>query len=222
MDVRTGSPVSTMTEAGLRTRGDQGRGVLAHPHRQVEAKSQRPAYAVTHRSVRPTLTLQGRVQRCETPAEVSEPRIVPLVLWCKGAGEPRTGGGGGSPKYFIRLLSAGMVENASEDYPVSCGMNSEPTLRVEVKRTSSVGRWESAIELKGIDLENNNDYYFETFTVTLKLIVSPEFWFYLHARQVLHHRVNPYFLLHIIRQTRTLLFLTSLAAEQPCTMSLLQ
>lgn len=95
MDVRTGSPVSTMTEAGLRTRGDQGRGVLAHPHRQVEAKSQRPAYAVTRRSVRPTLTLQGRVQRCEAPAEVSEPRIVPLVLWCKGAGEPRTGVGGG-------------------------------------------------------------------------------------------------------------------------------
>lgn len=117
-----GSPVSTMTETGLRTRGDQGRGVLAHAPRQAEAKSQRPAYAVTRRSVRPTLTLQGGMQRCEAPAEVSEPRIVPLVLWCKGAGEPRTGvwgQEGGSSWYSIRFLSAGMIENASKDYPAS-------------------------------------------------------------------------------------------------------
>lgn len=52
------------------------------------------------------------------------------------------------------------------------GMNSEPTKRVEVKRTSIVGRWESATELKGIDLENNNEDYFETFTVTRKLVLE--------------------------------------------------
>lgn len=115
-----------------------------------------------------------------------------------------------------------MVENASEDYPASYGMNSEPTERVEVKRTSTVGRWESAIELKGIDLKNNDDYYFETFTVIMKLTLPLNFGDGSTCMQgkCSTTESNHYFLLHIIRQT--LLFLAGLAAEQACPMSLLQ
>lgn len=192
--------------------GLQGRGVLVNPHRQVEATSQQPASAVTHRSVRPTLTLQGGVQwRHEASTEVSDPRIVPLVLWCAGTGEPRTGAGGLS-KVLHKTPICWKVENAAKNYPSSCGMNSEPTERVEVKRTSTVGRWESAIELKGIDLENNGDYYFETFTVTMKLILPLSFGDGSTCMQGKCSTTdsNPYFLLHIIRQTRTLLFLTGL------------
>lgn len=138
--------------------------------------------------------------------EILESRIVPLVLGCKGTGEPRTGGGGGTLSGHKTPI-CWKVENASEDNPASCGMNSEPTERVEVKRTSTVGRWESAIQLKGIDLENNGDYYFETFTVTMKLILPLSFGDGSTCMQgkCSTTESNPYFLLHAYHQTDTLL-----------------
>lgn len=119
---------------------------------------------------------------------------------------------GGLSQVLYKTPICWKVENTSEDYPASSGMNSEPTERVEVKRTSTVGRWESAIQLKGIILENNCDYYFETFTVTMKLILPLSFGDGSTCMQgkCSTTKSNPYFLLHIIRQTWTLLFLMGL------------
>lgn len=66
-----------------------------------------------------------------------------------------------------------MVENGSQDDSASCGTSSDATKRLEVERTSTVGRWGTATVLKGIDLENNVDYKHGDYYLKHSLIIKP-------------------------------------------------